>query len=256
MNLPNERFDEESPRPPGDEVEAGEYVLGVLDARERGQAQARITSDPHFAHWVDRWEAHFAPWLLRVDAVAPSLSVWPRIRARLGWSSERAMPVRAWDRVGFWRAAAGLAVAAGIGATVFGLRTRLPAPSLPPPVAVQPPGEEQAARPVTVLARGDGSTGWIATLDAARGKVLMVPVPVPADATGRVNELWIIPAGGAPISLGFVSNEKAHTIQIPAAARAAVAVGATFAVTLEPEAGIPHAAPTGPVVAQGGIRQI
>lgn len=259
MNPPNgPTEDDAGATPPSDDVRAGEYVLGVLDARERAHAQARIEAEPAFARLVDRWEAHFAPWLLRARAVAPAPHVWPRIRTRLGWPALEGARPGLWNSIGFWRAAAGLAVAAGIAAIVLDLRLRPPAPIVPPPVVVQPPPqtEEQAARPVTVLAREDGSTGWIATLDPTRRKVLMVPVPSPADAAGRVNELWIIPAGGAPISLGFVSNEKAHTIQIPATARPAVAVGATFAVTLEPEAGMPHAAPSGPVVAKGGIGQI
>jgi anti-sigma-K factor RskA len=84
----------------------------------------------------------------------------------------------------------------------------------------------------------------------------MVPVPTPADASGLVHELWLIPAGKAPLSLGFVSGEKAHTIAVPQALRRELAVGATLAVTLEPSAGMPHAAPSGPVVAKGGIQQI
>lgn len=258
MNMPHDRLDDESGAPPpSDEVRAGEYVLGVLDAREREEAQARIGRDPVFARLVQRWEEHFAPWLQRIEPVAPGAHVWPRIRTRLGWAPVQGAKPGLWNSVGFWRAAAGLAAAAGVAALVFGLRPPAPV-QLPPPIVVQPPpqGEEQAARPVTVLARDDGSTGWIATLDATRSKVLMVPVPSAADAAGRVNELWIIPTGGAPISLGFVSNEKAHSIRIPAAIRRAVAVGSVFAVTLEPQAGMPHAAPTGPIVAKGGIQQI
>ena len=136
------------------------------------------------------------------------------------------------------------------------LLTTAVAPS--PPVAVVPPpvAVEQVAKPVTVLARDDGSTGWLASIDVDAGKVLMVPVPTPADASGMVNELWIIPAGAAPVSLGFVSNEKAHTITVPAALQQELAVGATLAITLEPQAGMPHAAPSGPVVAKGNIRTI
>ena len=84
----------------------------------------------------------------------------------------------------------------------------------------------------------------------------MVPTPRPLDAGGKVNELWIIASGEAPRSLGFVSNDKAHSIDIPATLRDAVAAGAIFAVTLEPEQGLPHAAPSGPIVAKGEILAI
>ncbi|MGQ4660882.1 anti-sigma factor domain-containing protein [Lysobacter sp. F6437] len=243
--------------PPSDEVRAGEYVLGVLDAQERRHLEARIATDPLFAGLAEAWERRLAPWVLRVDEVSPSAHVWPRIRNRIGVSPVAGGRRGVWNSAPFWRAATGLAAAAGIAAVVIGLQAPPPAP-LPTPVAVvQPPVvEEQVAKPVTVLARDDGSTGWLASIDVDAGKVLMVPVPTPPDASGLVNELWIIPAGAAPVSLGFVSNEKAHTITVPPALQQALAVGATLAITLEPQAGMPHAAPSGPIVAKGGINTI
>jgi len=53
-----------------------------------------------------------------------------------------------------------------------------------------------------------------------------------------------------------VSNEKAHTIEVPAELRHALASGSTLAITLEPEAGMPHAAPSGAIVAKGEIASI
>lgn len=249
--------DESEPVPPSDDLRAAEYVLGVLSADERRQAQARILADAEFAGLVQAWEERFAPWLLRAQPVAVSAHVWPRIRTELGWPAVEGARPGVWNSAAFWRATTALAVAASVAAIVIGLRA--PAPQPPPlPVVVQPAptSEEAAARPVTVLARDDGSTGWIASIDPSRGKVLMVPVPKPAEASGLVHELWIIPAGLNPISLGFVSNDKAHTIAVPAALRRSLAIGATLAITLEPQAGMPHAAPTGPIVAKGGIQQI
>lgn len=259
MNTTPDSFEDDSgAAPPSDDVRAGEYVLGVLNAEERRQAQARIASDPAFARLVEAWEERFSAWLLRAPAVAPSAHVWPRIRTQLGWPAIEA-PHRGglWNSTAFWRGTTALAAAAAVAAVAIALRPPIPQP-VPPPVVVQPAPSagEAAARPVTVLARDDGSTAWIAAIDLARGKISMAPVPSPADASGLVNELWVIPQGQAPISLGFVSNEKAHTIDVPAAIRSAVAAGATLAVTLEPQAGMPHAAPTGPIVAKGGIGQI
>ena len=58
-----------------DDLLAGEFVLGVLDADARREAQRRIGADRDFAARVARWDAHFAPWLLRVDAVEPGAQV-------------------------------------------------------------------------------------------------------------------------------------------------------------------------------------
>ena len=277
--------DAPSDLPSDDDVLAGEYVLGVLDAGERQRLDARVLADPAFARRVAAWEQRMAPWLEQVEAFEPRAHVWPRIRTRLGWAAVGDGRKTLWDSVGFWRAATGLAVAASVLAIAIGIRKPEPAaPSAPPvavqtppeeaevarpvvvlrkpepaapPVAVQtPPVEAEVARPVVVLARDSGVAGWLASLDTARGKIHMVPVPSPADAGGRVAELWIIPAGGAPLSLGFVSNEKAHTVDVPAAIRDALVVGSTLAITLEPQAGIPHAAPTGPIIAKGEIANI
>ena len=260
MNAPIDRIDDSLP--PSDDVRAGEYVLGVLDSQERRQAQSRIASDPGFASLVAQWEQRFSAWMTRAEPVLPSAHVWPRIRSELGWTAVASTPSGLWNSVGFWRGATALAAAASVAAIVFGLRAPSPTP-VPPQVVVQQPvptplpqTEEAVARPVTVLATDDGATGWIATIDASKGKVLMVPVPRPADAGGKVDELWIIPAGQAPVSLGFVSNEKAHSIDVPASLRTALVAGSTLAVTLEAKEGLPHAAPAGPIVAKGAIATI
>jgi anti-sigma-K factor RskA len=252
-----EHDDTTSMLPPGDELLAGEYVLGVLDADTRRQVEQRIHGDARFARQVAAWDARLAPLLSEAAAMEPSVHVWPRIRTTLGWPSVQAARTGIWNNAGFWRAATGLAIAAGVAAVVIGLRAPTPVATPGVPVVVQvPKTEEQAAKPVVVLARDNGTTGWLATVDPSRTSILMVPVPTPLDASGRVDELWIIPPGEAPQSLGFVSNEKAHTIKIPPASRRALEAGATLAVTLEPKVGIPHAAPSGPIVAKGDIASI
>ncbi|MDI1253402.1 anti-sigma factor [Thermomonas sp.] len=259
MSSPIDRIEDDNDLPPSDDLRAGEYVLGVLDAQSRVQAQARIASDHSFAALVAQWEDRFSAWMTRAEPVAPSAHVWPRIRSELGWNAVASSPTGLWNSVGFWRGATALAAAASVAAIVFGLRGAAPVP-LPPQVVVQlptpqvpPQTEEAVARPVTVLATDDGATGWIARIDASGGKVLMVPVPRPADPSGKVDELWVIPAGQAPISLGFVSNEKAHSIDVPASVRTALIAGSTLAVTLEAQEGMPHSAPAGPIVAKGAI---
>lgn len=251
MNTSPPRHDDDTLTPPSDDVRAGEYVLGVLDAPARRAVQARIASDAAFAGLVENWERHFAAWLGRVDAATPSPHVWAGIRRRLGWPAVQSVKPGLWNNVSFWRGAAALAAAAGIAAIAFGLRQpTLPGPA--PPLA----SEEAAPRPVTVLARDDGSTGWIASIDTRSGKLVIVPVPSALDSSGRVNELWIIPAGGAPLSLGMVSHDRTHTIAVPQALRAAIVSGSLLAITLEPQAGIPHAQPSGPIVAKGQIQAI
>ncbi len=172
--------------------------------------------------------------------------VWQRIRSRLGWA---APPARAglWQSIALWRTATAIAVAAAIVALLVG--------RAPPPVPRQPTAALQpAAGPITTLARDSGAPGWLASIDVAAGTILLVPVPAPPDARGRVPELWLIPQGKAPQSLGLLSNTRSHAVIVPPGLRAALTNGSLLAVTLEPAAGAPHRAPTGPIVAKGAIQ--
>ena len=263
MNMTDEQLAQDFPDDgrPSDDLLAAEYVVGVLDAGARGRVQSRIDAEPAFAGLVAAWEQRFAALLAQIDPVTVPAQVWLRLRTRLGWSPVEGARRGVWQNAAFWRAATAVAAAAAIAAVVVGRIPDAPAPAPQPPrVAVQPTPapvpEEAAARPVTTLAHEDGTPGWLASVDIARGSVLMVPVPAPADAQGRVPELWLIPAGEAPVSLGLVSIDKSHTVTVPAAIRRALAAGSTLAITLEPQGGAPQGVPTGPIIVKGDIQVI
>lgn len=248
MSIRDQQPDQE---PPGAEVRAGEYVLGVLDEATRVQTRQRIRSDPAFGRLVAQWERRLNLLAQELPPMPVSPALWHGVRVRLGWDDAR--PSSSWwDRVALWRGLTAAAAIAGLAVFWSSRGPQVAQPPSPPPV-VQ---DEEAARPVTPLNRENGQPGWLASVDKRAGKVLMVPIPSPADAQGRVGELWIIAKGEAPRSLGFVSNEKAHSVAVPAQLLSKLVVGSTFAVTLEPAQGIPHAAPTGPVVAKGDIGAI
>jgi anti-sigma-K factor RskA len=246
-NLPPESSGPEGNEPPSDEVLAGELVLGVLDAAQRRQLQARSAADREFAQRVEAWERRLAPLLSAIEPVEVPAQVWAGICQRLGWT-ERETSSGFWESLGFWRGATVLASVIAIAAIAFTLER--PTTIVTPPVARQ---VEPAAKPVTPLAHDDGTPGWLAAVDAANGTVLMVPVPSAPDPQGRVPELWLIPAGHAPRSLGAVSINRSHTVTVPQDVRAALVPGSVLAITLEPAAGIPHPAPTGAIIAKGTI---
>ena len=249
--LPPERGAPEGTEPPPDDVVAGEFVLGVLDAARHRGVQTRVDIDPVFAQRVADWERRLGPWLADIEPVEAPAQVWARICQRLGWKeSER--PTGFWQSLGFWRAATVLSTVVAVAAIAWMVKTPPTSTPQPPPIAGQQP--ETDAKPVTPLEHDDGTPGWLASVDAARGTVLMVPVPGAPDSQGRVPELWLIPAGKAPRSLGVVSTYKSHTVAVPEDVRAALVAGSVLAVTLEPAAGVPHAAPTGPIIAKGAIQ--
>jgi anti-sigma-K factor RskA len=227
--------------PPSDDLFAAEYVLGVIDAGTRRAAQTRITSERGFADLVSAWQRRLAPLALEVRPVEVPGRVWTRIQERLGWSLER--------RVRLWQLTTGIAATAALALLAVDF-----VPRWAPGVNRPAPSEAQLTKAVTTLSRDNGTPGWLATVDARHGTVLMVPVPSAPDTQGRAAELWLIPPGQAPRSLGAVSINRAHTVAVPAALRDDLTGRAVLAITLEPPAGIPHAAPSGPVIAKGAIQ--
>jgi anti-sigma-K factor RskA len=235
-DLPRDEAGPEGTEPPSDDLLAGEFVLGVLDAAQRRALQARMDSDRDFALRVADWERRLAPWLDSIEPLQAPSRVWERVCSDLGWREARGS---FWESLRLWRAATVVSLLIAIGAFVW---------------MGQFPRNQAVANSVTPLAHDDGTPGWLASVDPAQGTVLVVPVPTAPDAQGRVPELWLIPAGKAPRSLGRVWIDKTDTVHVPADVRAALVAGSVLAVSLEPASGIPHAAPTGPIVAKGAIQ--
>jgi anti-sigma-K factor RskA len=254
-NLPPGESGPEGLEPPPDDVLAGEFVLGVLDTVQHRAVQARVESDRAFALRVAEWERRLGPWLADIEPVEAPEQVWARICAGLGWNEGARAPSGFWQSLGFWRAATVLSTVVAVAAIVWTLQIAHAPTSQTPPIVLQPPPTppEPGAKPVTPLAHDDGTPAWLASVDPSHGTVLMVPVPSAPDSQGRVTELWLIPAGKAPRSLGLVSINRSHTVTVPEDVRAALVAGSVLAVTLEPATGVPHAAPSGPIIAKGGI---
>ncbi len=257
MNIREHDIDGE---PPSADIRAGEYVLGVLDEAERRETGERIARDPAFARLVAEWEARLAGLLDGIDPADVPPHLWPRIRSQLGWSPVVQARRGFWQDINTWRAATALATAAAIAAIAIG-RIQAPAPAPAPPVASVPPDTAPTAPadrtgtplPVTILAQDDGATAWLASVDASAGTVLMVPVPHPGDPDGRVPELWLIPEGESPRSLGLIATDRSHTVSVPARLQDELTRGSLLAVTLEPSGGAPAGAPTGPIIAKGEV---
>ncbi len=237
--------DPDDREPPSDDLGAAEYVLGVLEAGPRLAAESRILTDRAFADLVAGWQRRFAPLTLELRPVEVPSRVWMRIQERLGWSLDPPSVSQGARSLSFWRIAAGVAATVALGLLVVDFVPRWIAPKV---------AETQIAQVVTTLSRDDGSPGWLATVDARRDALLVVPVPSAPDPQGRAAELWLIPSGQAPRSLGRVFFDRANTVAVPAGWRTDLTGNALLAITLEPATGIPHAAPTGPIVAKGTIR--
>jgi anti-sigma-K factor RskA len=233
----------DSPTAPPPSDMAAEYVLGVLDAGERREAESRIASDAGFAREVASWESRFMPLLAQVAAVPVPDYVWPRLCSALGIpaSGRKAVPRPGlWQSLSFWRWLAGgaLATAAACAWVLFSA-----------PRIVAPPAGNAL---VSTLADDHGVPGFVAVVSADKSSLTIAPL-LRAPADGRAEELWLIPEGRAPLSLGLLEPGRAQVVSIPGRMLADLGSGALFAVTLEPREGAPHAAPSGPIIAKGGL---
>ena len=77
-------------------------------------------------------------------------------------------------------------------------------------------------------------------------------VDLPTLEAGRGYELWVIPPGGAPVSLGMLAVSIGGTSSHSVPLQDGLDVG-TVAVTVEPGTGAPGGAPTGPIVLAGTL---
>ena len=69
-------------------------------------------------------------------------------------------------------------------------------------------------------------------------------------------ELWLIPPGDKPHSLGLIDPNRPVTIKVPKDLLRAVSNEAVLAVSLEPLGGSPTGQPTGPVIANGKLASL
>ena len=243
---------------------AGEYVLGVLDAANRSDVQSRLKTDAALADEVQIWETRLTPLFEEVATADVPGYVWGRICDALGRQPARLVaPARGvnasdaktsfWESLGFWRGVSGLAMAS-VGVLAIALMSQKPTivevpVEVPAPVVTPAPAQPGL---VSTLAEDNGNAGFVAAVDRDTGMLTVTPL-MAAPVDERVQELWVIPNGQKPISLGLLDANKAQARKLPADLLASVSTEAIFAVTLEPPGGAPGGNPTGPIIAKGAI---
>jgi anti-sigma-K factor RskA len=219
---------------------AAEYVLGTLRGRARQRFEALARSQPGLAETLRRWEDALTPLAERVTPLAPPSRVWRSIEARLAPRASGAAD-SFWSNVAFWR---GLGLVAGGFAAVLLAAFLWLAPA------------ERDGEPlfVAVLTAPDSAARMVVSMHAP--DILRVrTVKSWGGIEGKGLELWALPQGGAPRSLGMVRNEGDTRIRI-ATNDPRVQSAAALAVSLEPPGGSPTGKPTGPVLCSGAIAPV
>jgi anti-sigma-K factor RskA len=227
---------------------AAEYALGVLTGEELARARELTRTDGGFREQVARWSGRLAPMLDEVDSAVPPDSAWTGIERRLGAPAATNV-VQLRRRVHQWRSlAAAMSALAACLAIFIVVR---PLPPTPAPSRIERPAE--AAPLLAMLGNDRQGTRVVANWDpAAQRLVLAVTGDMPSDSS-HSHELWVIPPGGKPRSLGTMGSAKQMHMELADALARLLQQGATIAISVEPRGGSPTGAPTGPVVASGAL---
>ncbi|WP_457279906.1 anti-sigma factor [Polaromonas sp. P5_D5] len=238
---------------------AASYALGTLrgGARRRFETLARDNATLRAAALV--WQSRLSSVAELQPRAAPSPAVWKRIENLVRADKEaRAMQAaRAapgamgwWSSLGLWRGGAVAGALATAAAVVVGLnvngRLSGQVSELTAKLTATPEIEY-----VAVLTDDKASASLLVTFDPKNKTLSLKRVGSFREQPDKSLELWALPPGAAPKSLGVMGADP--VVRLTAAGTDMRQVP-TLAITLEPKGGVPPGSgPTGPVLFKGAL---
>ena len=231
---------------------AAEYALGLLEGPDLAEGRRAWTADTDFRRLAEQWMWQLAPLLEEVEEAPVPHRLWARVDRIIG---ERAR-IRALESQVQWsrRANGGLFAAAAALAGILIFQSQLVQP--PPPSSSIRLMPAAASAPMVAMLGDAKGTKIVANWDpGGRRLVLAIAGDMPPDPT-HAHELWVIPAGAKPISLGTMGSKPMSHMDLANALASLLQKGVTIAITLEPPGGSPSSAPTGPIVASGTLESV
>ncbi len=224
---------------PEDTIAAGEFVLNLLSPADRASAERRARYEQEFAMLIAEWEARLAGLTAPLADAAPPKRVKRAVNEALFGPTRTSIP-RILRSVWFWRAASGVmaSLAIVLGLLMFAVQNRVVHPDIY--VAALAPAET----PPSILVRIDRSH-----------REIVVRGPQLGDGQ-NVMELWLIPKGFPPRSLGLLRPLVDNVLVLSAADISAITQGSSLAISMEPQGGSASGQPSGPIMALGTIDPI
>ena len=214
-----------------DSALAAEYALGTLRGLARMRFERRVRRDPRLAADVASWQSLFTQLDNRLAPLAPPERVWKRLVLELPPINVRHINRHRWLYAG-WAIAACLAAVLII-----------------PRLLVEPP----SAIPVAVLSNRQQSSQWVVSLEKSTRHLTLTPLnPIEVSHNNSL-ELWRIPDGKKPQSLGLLNASGPTQLQL---AENQLDGHSLLAISLEPHGGSPTGQPTGSVLFSGPIQNL
>ncbi len=241
-------------------IRAGEYALGVLEGDELSDARRAVLSDPQFARAVEWWERRLGAMAEAGEVLHPSDNLWRGIEARIAQADaagahtlDRATAPSVAQRWGKASFVSGLLMAAASVVLFLVVTTRDDTPLAPPP----PPAAPAAATPLLVaqLSNAESDQRLASVIDPQRQRLALAIDGLDAEP-GRTPELWVIPEGADPVSLGAIPEGGRFERELLPRELALLDENASLAVTFEDADGTRHAAPQPPILLVGGLDRI
>lgn len=239
---------------------AASYALGTLrgGARRRFETLARDNATLRAAALV--WQSRLSSVAELQPQEAPSPVVWTRIEnlvradkeARAMQTARAAAPSAGgwWSSLGLWRGGAAAGAIATVAAVVVGLnvngRLSGQVSELTAKLTATPEIEY-----VAVLTDDKASASLLVTFDPKNKTLVLKRVSGFREQPDKSLELWALPPGAAPRSLGVMSADP--VVRLTAAGTDMRRVPA-LAISLEPKGGVPPGSgPTGPILFKGAL---
>lgn len=221
---------------------AAEYAVGTLRAGARRRFEQILRHDDAVRATVERWQRYLADLPALQPATASLPEILCRVEVQLGWReptpARKALWQRIWQGTGFWRGAT--AVAAVVAAVAIGLNLRL----------AQQLRDAPVANAVAVLQDAQAQAAVLVTWDARTGTLSLKRLDATPLNTEQALQLWALPPGGHPQSLGVIGHQRAVRLTVAQPLRQVPAL----AISVEPRGGSPNPqGPTGPVVFKGAL---
>ena len=236
------------------ELLAASHALGTLrgGARRRFETMARESPTVRAAALI--WQGRLASMTELQPSIVPDTAVWTRIRnlieaeqashealARQRAAPPAAEPVQGgWLRsLALWRGASLAGALDTAIAVVVGLDLQKQLETAP------------TVQYVAVLADDKATASMLVTFDPNNRQLVLQRVGNYQPGADKSLQLWALPPGGAPRSLGVLGDAPALKLT---ASEADVRAVPALAISLEPRGGVPsERGPTGPVLFHGPL---